>query len=224
MRQHERTWFECRAIAESVKTTAWRYAMRIKPFAVGDDALADRMFIEALAEIRQTWRGLEKHITQAGGGAEVTQAMRTLRSGTLEERRALYVVQRLRDQRVWYERKCVLNRTRAGQWFWLVVTLQVVALFVAVLQVRYGLAPINLIALLMTGAATSVAWSQSRRHDDLVQSYGLAAHEMRALETLADSVKTEEVFNEFVEQAEGTISREHTMWCARRDVNIRRQR
>jgi hypothetical protein len=73
----------------------------------------------------------------------------------------------------------------------------------------------------MTAAATGVAWSQSRRHEELVQSYGLAAHELNELETVVGGVGTEAMFKEFIEQAEETISREHTMWCARRDVQIR---
>jgi hypothetical protein len=221
-RRYEKVWFDCRAIAESVKTTAWRYSMRARPF--GDDAPGntDRALLAALHEIRQTWPGLESHITSAGDAAELTAQMRRLRASPLNERRTFYVTARVRDQRAWYASKCVLNRRRAGQWFWITLLLQAGALLLAALQVRYGMARISPISPLMTVAATAVAWSQARRHEELVQSYGLATHELRSLEALADSTTTEDAFQDYVEQAEEAISREHTMWCARRDVRLPR--
>jgi hypothetical protein len=222
VRQYDRLWFGCRAIAESVKTTSWRYAMRGRPFDSGDAALTDRQFVETLAEIRRTWPRLEGYITAPGGGRELTESMKALCGRPLEDRRSAYVEGRLRDEKRWYESKCALNRSRAGQSFWLAIILQGAALLIALFQARYGLAPINLVSLLMTTAAASVAWSQARRHEELVQAYGVAANELNELEAVAESVDTEGVFKDFIEQAEEAISREHTMWCARRDVQIRR--
>ena len=117
VRHYERLWFGCRAIAESVKTTAWRYAMRAKPFHSEDLASADREFVATLAEIRRTWPRLEGHITAPGSGRELTAGIQSLRALPLKERRTAYVDGRLRDEKRWYESKCALNRKRAGQWF-----------------------------------------------------------------------------------------------------------
>jgi hypothetical protein len=42
------------------------------------------------------------------------------------------------------------------------------------------------------------------------------------LEAIASSLAAESDFPQLVEQVEEAISREHTMWCARRDVLLRR--
>jgi hypothetical protein len=219
-RRYEKIWFDCRAIAESVKTTAWRYAMRGRPFIDAAPGEIDPAFLAALREIRETWPGLESHFISVTDAPEITTQMRDLRASALDERRAFYLRARVRDQRQWYETKGVLNRCRASQWFWAVVLLQAGALLLAILQLGYGMGRIGLISPLMTIAAVVVAWSQARRHDELVQSYGLAAQELRSLEALANSVTTEDAFRDYVEQAEEAISREHTMWCARRDVRL----
>jgi hypothetical protein len=56
----------------------------------------------------------------------------------------------------------------------------------------------------------------------LKKTYALAAQELSELETIANNLASENDFPQLVEQVEKTISREHTMWCARRDVPLRR--
>jgi anti-sigma-K factor RskA len=64
------------------------------------------------------------------------------------------------------------------------------------------------------------AWSQMKRNDELAQSYALAAQELEEIETLTKNQASEKAFSQLVEQAENSISREHTLWCARRDVRL----
>jgi len=146
--------------------------------------------------------------------------MREIRALLLAERKLLYIDDRISDQRRWYQAKCAFNQRRASLWFWTVFGLQCAALTIAVIQVATGSLPVNIVALLMTLAATFVAWSQAKRHDDLVQPYALAAQELISLQALAQQVNDEANFRELVIQVEEAISREHTMWCAKRNVSL----
>ena len=47
--RHDEKWFECRAIAESTKTAAWRFMMKATPF---DDSTVEEIFISKIREIR----------------------------------------------------------------------------------------------------------------------------------------------------------------------------
>jgi len=51
---------------------------------------------------------------------------------------------------------------------------------------------------------------------DLSQSYGLAAQELNALADLVVRQTDEGAFGTWVQEVEAAISREHTMWLARR--------
>ena len=60
-----------------------------------------------------------------------------------------------------------------------------------------------------------------KRHSELAQTYALAAQDLGELEAIAMDIAEEEEFLALVEQVEDTISREHTMWCARRDIVLK---
>jgi hypothetical protein len=53
---------------------------------------------------------------------------------------------------------------------------------------------------------------QVKKHQDLSQSYALAAQELGSVESLALHVTSDELLSKFVSQAEDVISREHTLW------------
>ena len=65
-------------------------------------------------------------------------------------------------------------------------------------------------------AAVAAAWTQYSRHDELGKSYGLAAQELAFLRSTIDVSPDEEALNSAVAATEDAISREHTMWMARR--------
>lgn len=221
-RRDERIWFDTRAIAESTKTTIWRYLMQAPPFDAADIDEVTKLLISRLTEIRSAFPGVEQHITgERSFAAPLPASLRSTRSLPLRDRQQLYLRERITDERDWYRSRCVWNRNMASRWFWCVVGLQSCALFWAIGQVQYGPSPFNIIAILMVLSAAFVAWSQSRRHEELVQSYGLAAQELDSLEALLTTISTETDFRQLVEQAEDAISREHTVWCVRRHVRGR---
>ena len=59
-----------------------------------------------------------------------------------------------------------------------------------------------------------------KRHSELARNYSVAAQELGELETISPSVTQESEFCQFVTDVEYAISREHTMWCLRREVVV----
>lgn len=221
-RQDDDAWFDCRAIAESVKTATWRYMMFAPPFQ--DNNLMDQFFITELQEIRNARPQSQKHLAGMAvvSNPAITDFMREVRNGTFENRKLFYVEQRLRDQKVWYSRKAELNARRGNRWFWGTAALQCAAVVIAIIQSSTGGLGFNIVPVITTCAAAVAAWSQMKRHDELKKTYALAAQELSELESIANNLASESDFPQLVEQVEEAISREHTMWCARRDVPLRR--
>ena len=72
----------------------------------------------------------------------------------------------------------------------------------------------NLLGLVPTVASGIIAWVKLRQHATLARAYSLTAFELSAIASLIDSIATEDDWARFVEDAEGAISRESTMWAA----------
>lgn len=219
-RQDDKIWFDGRAIAESVKTVTWRFMMRVKPFH--EDGTAEDLFVSELKEIREARPHMGKHLvaTMDANGLAITDFMREKRSDSIENRRSFYISDRIRDQKTWYSRKAKMNVQNSANLFWVIAGLQIVIVILAIIQVASGGLGVNIVPVVTTCVAVFVAWSQMKRHDELAQSYALATQELVEMETIASNQTSEDAFSELVEQAENSISREHTMWCARRDVRL----
>ncbi len=113
-----------------------------------------------------------------------------------------------------------LNAKSGSIWFWAVLILQTIAVIIAIIQAKYGDFIISFVPIITTLAATLAAWTQMKRHDELAKSYSLAALELGGLEIIACNLANDGDFPQLVEQVEEAISREHTMWCARRDIRL----
>jgi hypothetical protein len=196
--------------------------MQAPPYHLNEDlAKVDARFLKERAEIRKARPGVDAHLVGfTSGGPEISDYMRKIRVHSLDERRAIYLSERLLDQKRWYEAKARDNRSSASTWFWTIAAVQVLALALAIVQSAVGQRSVNLVSILMTLVASFVAWTQVKRHEELVQSYGLASQELNALETQERHVSDSTMFQEFVTQVEEAISREHTMWCARRNISL----
>lgn len=219
-RQYDKIWFDGRAVAESVKTATWRFMMKVPPF-YEDDKVEER-FVFQLKEIRGARPDLVKHMAavKVTDGLAITDFMRDMRKATLQDRRVFYVNERLTDQKLWYAEKANLNATRSALWFWTVTALQSSAVVLAVIQAASMGFGINMVPVITTCAAAVSAWAQMKRYDELAQSYAFAAQGLEELQSISNSQTALEEFAQFIEQAEDSISREHTMWCARRDVRL----
>ena len=132
-----------------------------------------------------------------------------------EERRGFYLAARVDDQEAWYAGKSQTNARSATIWFWISLLFEGLALAAAIVIAVTG-SRLDLVGVLAAITAAATAWTQLGRHDELAKSYGLAAHELMVLHARLELAEAEEAFRQGVEETEAAISREHTMWMARR--------
>lgn len=220
VRKYDDKWFNCRAIAESVKTATWRFMMKAAPFE--EDSLSEETFISKISEIKNSKQSALSTLApyQDPEAKLISNFMRDVRGKSTEERKNQYIKSRLLDQKTWYTKKASDNSVAETRWFYGTTALQFLAIVLAVIQAAVTTISVNLVPILMTCAAASIAWSRMKRHGELAQGYSLAAQELGELEAVSSSVRQESEFCQFVNNVEYAISREHTMWCARREIIV----
>lgn len=210
----ESGWYGGRAVAESAKTLAWQYAVGGASFrndAAGD--ATDRLFFNRLEAVVS---GIDDPGIAAGlAGEQITPAMRTLRASERSTRQAAYEKGRIDDQLEWYASKGRWNQRRARRWRGAMLAFQAVGATSAILTAS-GTLDVELLGLMGAAAASVAAWLQTKDHASLAQAYAVAARELGTIKQRLHEPRDEEEWAAFVESAEQAISREHTMWLARR--------
>lgn len=216
-KKFDQDWYRCRALAESIKTSTWRFAMRAHPFQdAGNIEEPRRNFRNLLREILKANQNLAQNL-QDVDSAQVTQSMLQIRDLSLNDRLAFYVSNRIDDQRKWYSRKSNENRKTLHKWIGLTVLLYLGSLLALHAEAIWAPATVifDPIIVIVTSA---IGWIQMKRFGELTASYNLTAHEIGIIRSNSEDIKTEEDFSEFVNEAELAFSREHTQWVARRDA------
>lgn len=211
-RQPERDWYEGRAVAESVKTLAWRYAVGADPFPMSlprDEA--ERVLRERISRVLDH---VSDRITFNAGDSVVTDRMERLRCSGFDVQRATYIRDRTRQQRDWYARKARHNRVKAHVWRGGMVAAEVIALVLAALRV-FGGWQVDLAGLMAAGIAAAAAWVALKQFSNLSAAYSIAAKEL-AIQTDKLRAVPATDWSQVVADAEEAISREHTMWLASR--------
>lgn len=213
----QQRWYEGRAVAESVKTLAWQYSVAGGPFRRGAEADADDLLASRLVDFVREMR----MVTVPAAGFDVVSGdMRQLRDEPLDERRRRYLAERVDSQIAWYTGKAAHNETRVRQWFAVVVIAQSFGLVAGALK-AFAVVDIDLLGILGAVAASAAAWLQTRDHQNLAQSYAVTARELQIIRSQAERRLTaepsEDQWADFVEESERAISREHTLWLARRE-------
>ena len=216
---YKNRWYGGRAAAESAKTLAWRYMMRSEPFDDTDEAEGvDERFTRSLRDVLLESENLALSLHgNLGTAPQISEKMRAVRISSLSSRKQLYVTDRIQDQRTWYSKKSSVNARREDVWFLIVAFSQLLALAAAILMVTAPDVWANPTGVFSTLAAAALAWLQVKQHEELAQSYSVAAHELGLIAEQARHVDNESKFSTFVADAETAISREHTLWLARRD-------
>jgi hypothetical protein len=213
--QPERGWYGGRAVAESVKTLAWRYAVAGEPFAQSEKSdEADALFLQRVTQILDEFREIGV-LPALGHTHEITGWMRALRTRPLTDRKDSYQRDRIEDQRVWYANRARWNHGRSVWWSIAMLAIQSLGLGGALLK-GVGIIDFDALGILASAAASVLAWLQIKQHATLAQSYSHAAHELSTIEALIGAVRLEAEWGRFVNDAENAISREHTAWRARR--------
>jgi hypothetical protein len=215
----EDTWYNGRAVAESVKTRTWRWVMKAEPYDNDvPDEQSRKEFLSDLKSILDQNRSLSGHLeSENTSGDAISIQMSDIRSLTLEERLEIYKNERVKNQADWYAKKSQFNKRRAKQWFIVSVFLHAIAIGLLMWRITDPTLtlPIEVVA---TGASAILTWLQAKKHNELNSSYSLAAHEIVLIKSEAESVTSDRALSNFVVNSESAFSREHTQWSARKNV------
>lgn len=211
-------WYRSRALAESVKTAAWRLVMGAQPFDQDDEKVRLEKFRQLLSELLLQNEGIGKHLVGEWSSADqVTPALLdTMRAG-FDLKKQVYLKDRIDDQRQWYTNKSVSNKRSSNNFFFYICAVYAIAILL--LLVKIGLPdlkylPIEVFAVVATSL---IAWKQLKRFDELASAYSLTAHELGVIKSRFVAVDDLGGLAAFVSDAENAFSREHTQWAARRD-------
>lgn len=219
LKKPEDEWYNGRAVAESVKTRTWRWMMKAEPYNkdITEDQ-AQREFLSDLKAILGQNRSISELLHCSPDISEaISNKMISVRSLSWEKRLDFYKSERIDNQRLWYSKKSQLNKRRSKQWFILSVIIHLIAIALLIFRISKPetALPIEVFA---TAAGAILTWVQAKKHNELMSSYSLAAHEILLIKGESVSVKSEEQLSEFVVNSEAAFSREHTQWIARKSI------
>lgn len=216
----EQDWYKGRALAESIKTSTWRYSMRASPFEDATDVRERRAeFRNHLREILRANRLIGERIPpDSAADDQITGSMDDIRALSLEERKKFYMQNRIREQRTWYTKKAGSNKRAAR--LWVVTCTAIYGAAIALLVLRPSLPnwhfwPFEPLIVL---ASSIIGWMQIKKFNELTSAYTLTAHEIGIIQGRLEEVETEEGLSEFINEAELAFSREHTQWVARQNA------
>ena len=141
-----------------------------------------------------------------------------MRQRGLDERKAAYADNRIKDQLTWYANKAGFNRKASNSFFWALIVINSLALICAILRIKFVDVPYWPTDIFVATAASLLSWMQAKRFSELASSYALAANEIGFIREQSMLPTTDDEFSVFVRDAENAFSREHTQWVARKDI------
>ncbi|QKJ22614.1 DUF4231 domain-containing protein [Poseidonibacter lekithochrous] len=210
-------WYNGRAVAESVKTRSWRWCMRAEPYLDNVDIqIVSKEFMGDLKSILDQNKNLSKTIHDDETPNEpISETMKKIRKLSFEDRLEIYTKQRILDQSKWYSKKANYNKKKAKFWFIVSILLHVLAIGFLLFRIKDPelSLPVDVIATMATAVFT---WIQAKKHNELVSSYTLTAHEITIIKGESSYIKDEKELSDFVLNSENAFSREHTQWVARK--------
>lgn len=214
----EKTWYDGRAIAESAKSLTWKFMMGVRPFSYNlTTEQAEEKLIKNLKQIIGQKKEFYKLIgEQFGEREQITPTMIANREKSFSDKVQLYSSARLEEQRKWYAKKSKLNRTNKNIALSCLIAFQLFAITAFILEI-YDSIEFTLTPLFAILATSTIALLQLKRFQELTESYGITATELSLVKTKTRHIKDEKDLEDFVDDAETAISREHTLWLARRD-------
>lgn len=218
--RYDSRWYRARAVAESVKTSTWRYMLRADPFSAGmGEESARKHFVGVLNQILKEHKSLSLELSGVLTGAQaISQFMNDVRARPLQERISFYQTARIEEQRSWYAEKSEKNKRWGRFWFCTFVVIQMGAIVFAACQIAWPTVESFPIGTFGVAAAAILGWTLIKRFRELAAAYGMAALEIGfALEQIGGA-KDESGFSQFVGDTENAFSREHTQWIARKDT------
>lgn len=208
----DKRWFDGRAVAESAKTIMWRYVAGASPFpkSIPPEEVRRRAEGRAAEVSRNLPPALTADLDQS---SLVPASWDGLRESSLEERHRLYAEGRLQPQISWYQDKSELNKKRDKVMRALLVLVSLVGIAGGIaMATGWTRADVVGVAAALFGAV--LAFSQAKQYSMLAKAYEVTAKELGMIATTLPEQVTEDSWAVWVDQVEGAISREHTMWLA----------
>ena len=216
-KNYEQRWYAGRAIAESIKSRTWSYMMRGERYPSGISEIElDRRFVLDLGDILKEKGPLVLSKASTSSAPEVSKTMRLVRSMSVSDRLQTYVECRVRDQQSWYKAKARGSSENQGRLFLLIQVTQVLSFLIVGYSLYQRQVTSGSVGVLAAGIASVLAWLQMRKYQETAQSYSIAHLELNLIEALSSSVSDDASLAQFVQDAENAISREHTLWVAKR--------
>lgn len=212
----ERNWYVGRAIAESVKTLSWRFMMRSAPFNTANETADKNKFIKRVKEVADAglMDGFNPKLRTVHSEV-VTQKLIAIREMGYSDRKAFYAKHRIQDQIDWYTKKSKTNKILSTRFSIAIISCQLLA---TVYLIFFGddFRDINLTEVLVFVATTLIAIMEMNKYKELHQSYLFTSMELNFIRNKFNTIQDDAELDEFVGESEQAISREHTMWLARR--------
>lgn len=215
----EQRWYQARALAESVKTTAWKFAMGARPFR--QDAEDRQRLRQMLRELLVANRSLGPQFDgKTSGGDQITSQMEAIRALSRSERLEIYMRHRVEDQLEWYRRKAKANADTGRNFAIALGGLYILAFVIFLIRMAQ---PAWIYAhpdpIILLGASV-LGWMQIKRFNELGASYALTANEIGILKSRAPEIADDLALSLFIDDAEEAFSREHTQWLAKRSALV----
>lgn len=218
--KYEKKWYDRRAIAESLKTLSWKFMMKAEPFFGLTKEEAETKFLSDFKEIKNAIKptgDLFGGTTQANEH-QLTDRMKEVYASDLDTRKGTYEKNRISSQKKWYKNNSGINSKKAGRFFWVIIGLQIFTLLAALLMISMPDSTLNPTGLATTAIAVLMTWVQVKQYRNLAESYGITSTELSLIEDTIPNIDTNVKFSSFVAESEMAISREHTLWRARRTI------
>lgn len=218
--KYEKKWYDGRAIAESLKTLSWKFMMKAEPFFGLSKVEAESKFLDDFKEIKDAIRPTGDIFggnTQANEH-QLTNKMREVYTSDLDTRKGTYEKHRIGGQKKWYKNNSAINSKKAERSFRIIVGFQIFTLFSALVMIFTPDSAFNPTGLVTTAIAVLMTWVQVKQYRNLAESYGITSAELSLIEDSIPNIDTNERFSSFVAESETAISREHTLWRARRTI------
>lgn len=216
-RKFEDVWYLGRAVAESIKTRSWCYMMAAEPYASDrSQAEVDELFIKDIAAILHEVPNIVFPPVPDKTRSEITEDMRSLRAAPLAVKMKTYLKCRIVDQRDWYGSRSRINSVREAQLFWVVLACQLASVLISFYSLVSDHSLSGSASVFATLSTCFVAWLQVKKYQETAQAYSVASRELGMIATLAECISDPQHAAKYVEESEAAVSREHTLWIARR--------
>jgi SMODS and SLOG-associating 2TM effector domain 3/SMODS and SLOG-associating 2TM effector domain 1 len=132
----DRHWYAGRAVAESIKTSTWRFISRAEPFNNVDEIDNHNFGLKLKAIVEQN-RDVAGLLTTHLDGLPISSVMGRLRHSSDPERLDYYKKFRIVDQQKWYAKKANFNRRMVNGYFIALLVTLTVAIALSIAKVRY---------------------------------------------------------------------------------------